>query len=241
MQPYFFPYIGYFQLMQKCDTWVIFDDIQFIDKGWINRNRILHPEIKKKWQFITIPILNKKQFSKIIDLEISNKTDWQKTILGKITFYKKIANFYKNSYDLLNSVLNFSQGNLSKFLICNLEYMKNYLSLELDIVVQSRDLKDINKKKFINPGDWAFEIVKYLEGDIYINPFSGIDLFDPEKFEKNNIQLCSFMPHITKYNQHSRTFVENLSILDYLAWNGKENLLQEITKGTIEKINDKFF
>ena len=57
MQPYFFPYIGYFQLMNYVDEWVVFDDIQFIDKGWINRNRILHPDPNKSFQYITIPLI----------------------------------------------------------------------------------------------------------------------------------------------------------------------------------------
>ena len=56
MQPYFFPYIGYFQLLNYLDFWIVFDNIQYIDKGWINRNRILHPELKKEWQYITIPL-----------------------------------------------------------------------------------------------------------------------------------------------------------------------------------------
>ena len=62
MQPYFFPYIGYFQLMNTVDLWVAFDDTQFVDKGWVNRNRVLHPEEDKAWQFITFPLSKRGQF-----------------------------------------------------------------------------------------------------------------------------------------------------------------------------------
>ncbi len=71
MQPYLFPYIGYFQLLNYVDVWIVFDTVQFIDKGWINRNRILHPEIEKKWQYITIPLDSRHQFSKINTININ--------------------------------------------------------------------------------------------------------------------------------------------------------------------------
>ena len=88
MQPYFFPYIGYFQLMKHVDQWVVFDDIQFIDKGWINRNRILHPDTKKQWLYITLPLHKRKQFDKICNIHIKSEINWKEEILGRLTAYK---------------------------------------------------------------------------------------------------------------------------------------------------------
>ena len=78
MQPYLFPYIGYFQLMNACNHWICFDDIQFKNKGWINRNRILHPEKDKEWQYISIPLSGKSRFDKICNIEVSTVQKWKK-------------------------------------------------------------------------------------------------------------------------------------------------------------------
>ena len=89
MQPYLFPYVGYFQLMNAVDRWIAFDEIQFIDKGWINRNRILHPDPVKQWQFLTVPLSKRGQFDKICNISIKEELDWRSQIFGKLTMYKK--------------------------------------------------------------------------------------------------------------------------------------------------------
>ena len=104
MQPYFLPYLGHIQLMDKCNTWVIFDDIQFIDKGWINRNKIAHPDEKKKFQFITIPLKKRSQKSLISKIEIDNSQDWKSNIRGKFSFYKKKVSHYDDAKKFLDQV-----------------------------------------------------------------------------------------------------------------------------------------
>ena len=93
MQPYFFPYLGYFRLLNSVDRWIAFDEVQFIDKGWINRNRILHTNKSKEWQYITLPLYNKSRFDKISEISIDMQQNWRANILGKLTLYQKIAPF----------------------------------------------------------------------------------------------------------------------------------------------------
>ena len=136
MQPYFFPYIGYFQLLKYVDLWIVFDDIQYIDKGWINRNRILHPQQKKEWQYITIPLDSRKQFSKINDIKIKQEIDWRKSILGQLTFYKKRSKVYKEAISLINNIFNTNENNLSKFVTRSIRYTADYYTFTKVLTVK---------------------------------------------------------------------------------------------------------
>ena len=91
MQPYFFPYLGYFHLINSVDEWIIFDTPQYIRHGWVNRNRILHP--KSGWLYITVPLVKHPQNTPINEIKIANQKDWKRLILAQLNHYKKIP-FY---------------------------------------------------------------------------------------------------------------------------------------------------
>ena len=102
MQPYFFPYIGYFQLMNVVDKWVVFDNIQYIRHGWVNRNRILSPNLEKEWQYILIPLDKHAKEALIYDIKIINSNRWKDEIIGKLSYYKRIrAPYYYQIIDLI--------------------------------------------------------------------------------------------------------------------------------------------
>jgi len=150
MQPYFFPYIGYFQLLNTVDHWIAFDDIQFIDKGWINRNRVLHPDISKEWQYITLPLSRRGQFDKIRDIEIDTRADWRAQILGKLTSYKKKAPHYRQTMDFLESTFNSTETNLSNFVVKTLKMTAAYVGIQTPISIQSE--MDLNLDEITHPG-----------------------------------------------------------------------------------------
>ena len=222
MQPYFFPYIGYFQLLNYVDLWIVFDNIQYIDKGWINRNRILHPELKKEWQYITIPLDSRNQFSKINDIKIKQEIDWRKNILGKLTFYKKKSLFYKEVISLINNTFNTNENNLSEFVTRSIRYTADYLGIETEILVLSNmglPLTNIN-----HPGDWALRICESIGAKEYINPIGGKDLFYNKKFKDSNIKLSFLKSKMGVYNQKRPEFIPGLSIIDLMMWNSKSEL-----------------
>jgi len=222
MQPYFFPYIGYFQLLNYVDLWIVFDNIQYIDKGWINRNRILHPELKKEWQYITIPLDSRKQFSKINDIKIKQEIDWRKSILGKLTFYKKKSLFYKEVISLINNTFNTNENNLSEFVTRSIRYTADYLGIKTEILVLSNmglALTNIN-----HPGDWALRICESIGAKEYINPIGGKDLFYNKKFKDSNIKLSFLKSSMGVYNQKRPEFIPGLSIIDLMMWNSKSEL-----------------
>ena len=228
MQPYFFPYIGYFQLLNYVDLWIVFDNIQYIDKGWINRNRILHPELKKEWQYITIPLDARKQFSKINDIKIKQEIDWRRNILGKLTFYKKKSRFSDEVLSLINNIFNTNENNLSEFVIRSIRYTADYLGIKTKILVLSNmelPLENIN-----HPGDWALRICESIGAKEYINPVSGKDLFCNKKFKDSNIKLSFLKSKMVVYDQKRHEFIPGLSILDSMMWNSKSQLSKFINE-----------
>ncbi len=233
MQPYFFPYIGYFQLMKNVDQWVVFDDIQYIDKGWINRNRILHPNIEKQWQYITLPLDKRKQFDKICNIQIKSEINWQAEILGKLTAYKRKAPFYSQTINLINECFETTDLNLSSFLVRCLKITANYIGIETPIKVQS--LMNLDLGVIEHPGQWALKIAEKLKAKEYINPFGGRDIFKKEEFDKKNIKLSFSAENTFQYSQRRENFVSNLSIIDTLFWNDK-NMIHDFLLNNSNKL-----
>jgi hypothetical protein len=223
MQPYIFPYIGYFQLMNMVDQWVIFDDIQFIDKGWVNRNRILHPDISKQWQYITIPLKNRGQFDKINEISINDGADWRTQILGKMTFYKQQrAPFYKQTFEFIEDCFQNKTNDLGSFLSNTLKRTAKELGITCKIDVQSEMHLELGKVE--NAGQWALRIAQAAGADQYINPHGGIEIFNPQEYTENGINLQFAKPVLRHYKQRREEFVPGLSILDVMMWNSPEEI-----------------
>jgi hypothetical protein len=229
MQPYFFPYIGYFQLMAAVDRWICFDEIQFIDKGWINRNRILHPDIKKEWQFITLPLEKRGRFDKICEISIKSDAKWREQILGKLSSYKRKAPNYKSTIDFVTSCFDTDETNLARFLTRTLRMTADYLGIETPIEVQSQMhllLDDVE-----HSGQWALRISEALGATEYINPYSGSEIFKEAEFDASGIKLTFMKPYLERYIQRRDGFVEGLSIIDVMMWNEPEDISKMLTKG----------
>lgn len=221
MQPYFFPYLGYFQLMDISDEWVIFDNVQFIDKGWVNRNRILHPDPEKSWQYITIPLSKRRQFSKINEIAISNNQRWVDSILGKLTIYKK-APHYNNTIRFVEECLADTEGNLGVLLEKTLRKTARYLGIGTP--VSSFSKKDWKLPEIKHPGQWALEISKVKKADKYINLYGGSEIFSQEEFDEAGIKLEFLKPVLNSYPQYRGRFIEGLSIIDIMMWNDIDSI-----------------
>jgi hypothetical protein len=222
MQPYFFPYIGYFQLMSHVDLWVVFDQIQFVNKGWINRNRILHTQHEKQWQYITLPVSQRHRQSRICDLAIANHLQWREKILGKMTIYRQQAPHYRTTVKFIRECLASDAESLSDFLICALRKTANYLAIETPFAYQ-RDL-ELDQALIRRPGDWALAISKALNAEEYINLPGGYRLFREEDFLSNRINLRFIQPRPRQYQQFRNPFVSGLSIIDLLMWNSLDEI-----------------
>lgn len=222
MQPYLFPYIGYFQLINAVDRWIVFDEVQFIDKGWINRNRILHPHVGKEWQYITVPLANRGRFDKICDISIKSDIDWRSRILGKLTHYKKEAPFYNETTTFIRDCFYTDETDISRFVTGVLKKTADYMCIDTQIDVQS-DLK-LSIGGVEHSGQWALKISEALGASKYINPLGGIGIFRPDEFTASGIELSFLKTDLKPYSQRRNGFVPGLSIIDVMMWNSLANI-----------------
>lgn len=216
MQPYFFPYLGYWQLFQYADTFLVFDDIQFVHKGWVNRNRILHQDPSKEWRYITVPLRKKSQKTKILDISTLPAKLWRDKLLAQLTTYRK-APHYEETMALLGECLDCEEQNLARFLTRAIKITAKHLGLETEILVQSELGLDIGPVE--HSGQWALRLSEAMGAIEYVNPMGGMDLFRESEFDTSGIKLRFLDPLIEPYNQRRDSFVPSLSILDILMWN----------------------
>lgn len=222
MQPYFFPYIGYFQLIQATDKWVVFDTPQYISKGWINRNRVLHSNPSKESLYFTVPIKKHKREAKINSILINDNGQWKKRIFGQLTSYKRKSPYYSEVLKLVHKVFEYRTNNLSDFVVNSLDEICKYLEIDFDYFVFSEMGLSINQVE--HSGQWALKIADAMGAEEYINPPGGYILFDEEEFIQKNIKLKFLKPRLTPYKQRRDGFVSSLSILDIIMWNSKEEV-----------------
>ena len=229
MQPYLFPYIGYWQLIANSDEFIFFDVVQYNKKSWMNRNRIIHPDKPDEFQYISVPIKKHSLGTLISDVAINNTENWKIKIMGQLTVYKKLkAPYYKEVVTLLNSIFEKKYDSFLRLSIESTKQICTYLDIDLKYQVAS-DI-DFDRTIVSSPGDWALAISKYLDADKYINPPGGYEIFDENRYIQNNVELKFIKSSLTPYKQSWRKeFMSGLSIVDVLMFNDK-NTIRDILK-----------
>lgn len=219
MQPYFFPYLGYISLFKHTDRFILFDTVQFIRHGWIDRNRILKPN--EGWQYVQVPLQKYSRDTLIKDIRINNNFDWGKKILAQITHYKKKAPYYYKTVKLLQSIFDNSYDDIVTFNLESLKVLSNYLEIDTPIDVFSE--MNLSIKQVNAPDEWALNICNALgEVSEYWNPPGGKDFFDIEKYRNAHIDLKFHTINHSEYNQKNNKFEQGLSIIDVMMFNSKE-------------------
>ena len=222
MQPYFFPYLGYFALIKYTDKWIVFDNVQYIERGWINRNRIINPT-KPEDMYINIPLENHHRDILIKDVLISNNENYKEKILAQLwTSYKKRAKYFNNVYKLVEEVLSLDTKSITELNVYALKKVNEYLCIPFDYEIFSKMNLIIDEVH--DPGEWALNISKALNATEYVNPPGGIELFDKEKFHQNNIELKFLKINLKPYNQKKAKFLEGLSIIDVMMFNSANEI-----------------
>ena len=222
MQPYFLPYIGYISLIKHTDRFILFDTVQFIRHGWIERNRILKPN--EGWQYIQVPLIKKDGRNTLIkDIKINNNENWQKKILAQIQHYKKKAPHYFNVVLLLNDIFSEIHEDIVALNKASLEKILKHLNIDNKLEVFSK--MNLPIKEANAPDEWALNICKEIEGtDEYWNPSGGQTFFDKSKYDKNGIKLKFHNACLTEYSQNRDTFESGLSILDAMMFNSVDQI-----------------
>lgn len=225
MQPYLFPYIGYFQLIKAVDKFVIFDDVSYINKGWINRNNIL---VNGSPHLFTVPLKKSSQNKLINEIEVSDDRNWSEKFLKTLqAAYSKAPNF-NEVYSLVEGVVNSGITNLSDFLKNSLLKVLGFLEINTRIVDSSSVYNNIELKA----QERIIDICKQEKADGYVNPIGGMELYERNAFKEKGIELSFLQTGNVKYKQFSAEFIPNLSVIDVMMFNDRaslKNLLNQYT------------
>ena len=209
MQPYFFPYIGYLQLLQSSDIFVVYDDVAFINKGWINRNRIL---ANGAASMFTIPLKNASQNRLINEIEIDWSRKWETKFLKTLKQNHKKSPHFQVGFELISNLLQPKHQQLSELILESLKLFKNIFELNAEIIPSSI----VFENNELKAQDRILDIVKKVGGNTYINAIGGKELYLKEDFEKQGVELKFLETQIEAYPQNAPTSISHLSILDLL-------------------------
>ncbi|WP_338766589.1 WbqC family protein [Bernardetia sp. ABR2-2B] len=224
MQPYIFPYIGYFQLINAVDKFVIYDDVNYINKGWINRNKIL---VNNNETLFTIPLQKASQNKKIREIEINyTQKGINKFIKTIQNSYSKAPNYSKVSTFIEDILLHKMYKNISELNTYSIKQICNYLNITTPII----DSSSIYENEELKAQYRILDICKKEKATVYINPIGGKEIYDKPLFEKQNIDLFFIKSEPVIYSQYKENFVPFLSIIDIMMFNSKETIQYFLSK-----------
>lgn len=215
MQPYFMPYIGYFQLMKAVDRYVVYDDVNYIKCGWVNRNNILINGEKKMFTITLKKASPNKLFNEIVIGD-----DFGKLMKTLRINYSKAINF-DETMTLMEKIISFPDKQLAMFIANSFQEILKYLSIDTELLMSSSIIKDNS----LRGKDKIIHMCKVLGADVYYNAIGGQNLYDKEEFKKQGIVLNFVDPVVQCYPQlHVNEFVSNLSMIDILMNNTKDDV-----------------
>lgn len=219
MQPYFMPYIGYWQLINAVDRFVILDDVNYIMRGYINRNSIL---LNGKPYRFSIPIEKASQNKLILETRLNFTSDKKHDFLLTVSNAYRKAPYFEDVMPLIEEVINNPQADLTAFIRYSMEKVMQYLDLHTEILLSS----EIEKDQMCKGEERIIEICKKLGADIYINPCGGRKLYYRDAFEKEHMQLffLDTQSDYIVYKQAQKEFTGNLSIIDIMMFNEIEKI-----------------
>lgn len=217
MQPYFFPYLAYWQLLNYVDKYVVYDDVNYIKKGWINRNYIL---LNEKKHLLTLPLEGASQFLHINQINFISDAKQREKILKTLTYAYKNAPYFSFIYPMVEKIIMEKTVNLAEVLLQSIYDICAYLDIKTTILLSS-DLKKDNRLK---GEDKILSICKLLKADSYINAIGGQELYSVQKFQQNSIDIKFLKMKDITYLQFNNDFVPCLSIIDVLMFNAKEKV-----------------
>ncbi len=203
MQPYLFPYLGYFQLAAASNTFVLYDDANYIKQGYINRNNILSDD---QLQRFTIPVPGASSFKKINELEFSRDV---KKILKQVRQAYQNRPYFEYVFPIIEQVLLFEDRNITSLCKKMMTSIFDYLGIKKIIMLSSQ----INYDKTGSASEKVIAICHALSADIYINSAGGTALYDRVQFSSSQLELKFLKMNDISYPQGCDEFHNNLSII----------------------------
>jgi len=224
MQPYLFPYVGYFQLIHAVDRFVIYDDVAYIKQGWINRNRIL---INGEPSFFNVPIKHASSFTLICDTMIDDDRQharWVEKVLKTFENAYRRAPEFSRVFPIVERVFGLKTTRIAELAAASVKAIASALEIKTGFVDSSKTYNNASLKG----EDRVLSICEAERANEYINVPGGRELYSRERFESRGIRLSFIQPRSVQYHQFGGPFVPWLSILDVLMFNSIEKVRQDL-------------
>jgi len=223
MQPYLFPYLGYFQLMEAADKFILLDDVNYIKRGWVNRNNIL---LQHKPYRFTLPLQKASQLKKINEIYIAADGKWKMKFMATLYMAYHRSAFYGEVADLVKSIIYSDATNLAIFLQNGLEKVTAYIGMKSPVIDLSSNLTEIGLKG----QEKILQICRVNNAMEYVNLPGGKQLYQAEDFTRESVRLLFIEPHLPAYPQPKQeVFLAGLSIIDVLMNNSRESTQKMIS------------
>lgn len=217
MQPYFIPYIGYWQLMNAVDKYVIYDDVNYIKGGWVNRNRLL---INGEPKYFNVPMLGASPHKLINEVEVNNDENVIRKNLRIVEAAYSKAPFFEMVYPLMERMLWCGEENIAAYITFAIRIICEYLDIQTELIISS----DLDKDNGLSGQDKVLEICKILGATDYYNAIGGRELYSFDKFRENDLRLHFLERKEIKYQQFGERFFSDLSIIDVMMFNSQREI-----------------
>lgn len=228
MQPYLFPYLGYFQLLACVDKFVVYDDVAFIKQGWIHRNRIL---LRGKPHLFTVPVAHGSSFRSIRDTMIAANEwpRWRKRALDTIAQAYARAPHFERTYHLVERTLTLESNSIAELARSSVENVKLMLGLNAEL----RNSSTMYDNAVLKGQARVLDICRRENAREYVNPVCGRPLYSREAFVQQGLELRFLQAELHPYPQGSGPFVPGLSVIDALMFNGRDELLALLARSRL--------
>lgn len=216
MQPYFFPYIGYFQLIAAVDLFILYDNIEYTKKGWINRNRLLQNDKEK---IFTLPLKKASDYLDVCERELAPNFN-RKKLLNQIKGAYQSAPYFTQTFLLIEQILNYNETNLFRFLHQSILKTCKHLDIETKILISS----SIPINHTLKSQGKVLALCTEVGASMYINAIGGKELYSKNIFLANKVELKFIQSNPFEYLQFGEVFIPWLSIIDVLMFNSLDTI-----------------
>lgn len=217
MQPYFMPYIGYFQLIAAVDTFIVYDNIKYTKKGWINRNRML---LNGKDVMFSLPLKSDSDSLAVCERELAADFSRDK-LLNKLKGAYRRAPYFEQTFPLVEQIVWYEDTNLFRFLHHSIVTTCEHLGITTEIKISSEIAIDYSLKS----QDKVLALCEAVGASTYVNPIGGVELYSEEIFREKGIELKFIKSKPFKYAQLGNEFVPWLSMIDVMMFNPLDTIL----------------
>ncbi|MCK9293994.1 MAG: WbqC family protein [Desulfobulbaceae bacterium] len=216
MQPYFLPYIGYYQLIAAVDVFVVYDNIKYTKKGWINRNRML---LNGTDATFSLPLKKDSDSLNVVERELAADFNRDKLLSQFKGAYGR-APYFAKTFPLVEQIVRHEDKNLFRFIYHSILSVCGYLGIEKEIRISSNIACDHELKG----QDKVLAMCQAMDADTYVNAIGGMELYSKDEFRVRGIELKFIKSKLCAYEQFGNEFVPWLSIVDVMMFNPIETI-----------------